>query len=51
MEPFSIHELSTTVLKMSWKIYRFFKAVHDAPIEVKEYLDTLENIRTVFVDV
>ncbi|MCJ1260626.1 hypothetical protein MMC22_000488 [Lobaria immixta] len=51
MEPCSILELSSTVLKLSLKLYRFFKALHDAPEEVHEYLSVLESIRRVFQDV
>lgn len=51
MEPCSILELSNTVLTLSMKLYRFFKAVHDAPEEVHEYLSVLESIRYVFQDV
>lgn len=51
MEPCSILELSDTVLKLSLKLYRFFKAVHDAPEEIHEYLSVLESIRCVFQDV
>lgn len=51
MEPCSILELSSTVLKLSLKLYRFFKAVRNAPEEVHEYLGALESIRHVFQDV
>ena len=51
MEPFSIYEVTATVLKVSWKLYKFFKAIQDAPEEVKEYLTTLESIRRVFQEV
>src|SRR5271156_2262970 len=51
MEPYSILELSNTVLKLSLKLYGFFKAVHDAPEEVHQYLSVLESIRCVFQDV
>ena len=51
MEPCSILELSKTVLALSMKLYRFFKAVHNAPAEVHEYLSVLESIRCVFQDV
>ena len=51
MEPCSILELSSTVLKLSLKLYRFFKAIHDAPEEVHEYLSVFESIRVVFQDV
>lgn len=51
MEPFSIYELTSTVLKLSLKLYKFFRAVHDAPEEIQEYLSVLESIRRVFQDV
>jgi hypothetical protein len=51
MELCSILELSTTVLKLSTEVYLFFKAVHDAPGEVTEYLLALDGSRKIFVDV
>ena len=51
MEPFSIYELTTTVLKVSYELYSFLKAVHDAPSEVQEYLEALESTRKVLVGV
>ena len=47
MEPCSILELSNTVLKVSWKVYKFFKAISDAPEEVYEYLHIPEATRGV----
>lgn len=51
MEPCSILELSNTVLKLSWGLYQFFKAIRDAPEEIHGYLGVLENIRRVLQDV
>ena len=51
MEPCSILELSNTVLGLSLKLYRFFRAIHEAPGEIREYLGALDNIRCVFQDV
>jgi hypothetical protein len=51
MEPCSILELSTTVIKLSAAVYGFFKDVHNAPRDVTEYLLVLEGSRKIFVDV
>ncbi len=51
MEPCSILELSSIVLKLSGKLYQVFKAIGDAPEEVHEYLSVLETLRCVFQDV
>lgn len=51
MEPCSILELSSTVLKLSGKLYQFFRDIGDAPEEVHEYLGILETTRCVLQDV
>ncbi|CAJ2505250.1 Uu.00g126440.m01.CDS01 [Anthostomella pinea] len=51
MEPCSILELSSTVLKVGALLYSFLKAVHDAPADVQKYLEVLSSTRTVFADV
>lgn len=51
MDAYSIFEASTTVLTLCNKLFKFFKAVYDAPEEVREYLVVLESIRLVFQDV
>ena len=51
MEPVSILELTTTVLELSWKLYKLFKSIHDAPDEIVEYLAVLEAVRRSFQDV
>lgn len=44
-------ELSSTVLKVSHQIYKFLKALQNAPAEVAEYRDSLESTRKVLLDV
>jgi hypothetical protein len=51
MDPASIFSLIVTVSDLSSRLYGFFKALHDAPEEVREYLAVLERIRGLFVDV
>lgn len=51
MDPGTILELTCSVLALSQKLYRFFKAIHDAPEEIREYLSALETTRRVFVDI
>ena len=51
MEPNSLLELSNTVLKLNWKLYRFFKAIGHAPKEAHDYLGILETIRCLLQDV
>lgn len=51
MEPASILELTSTVLKLSGKLYNIFKAFRDAPEESREYLTVLESVRRVFQNV
>ena len=51
MDPVSILEFTCSVLALSQKLYKFFKAIHDAPEEIREYLSALETVRRVFVDI
>ena len=51
MDPVSVLELTCSVLALSQKLYKFFKAIHDAPEEIREYLSALETARRVFVDI
>ena len=51
MDPITILELTGTVLALSQKLYKFFKAIHDAPEEIRDYLSALETTRRVFVDI
>lgn len=51
MEPFSIHELTVTVLKASWKVFEFCKAIHDAPSDIQEYVEVLKSTREILVNV
>ena len=51
MDPISILELTDTVLTLSQKLYKFFKAIHDASQHIREYLSILETVRCVFVDI
>ena len=51
MEPFSICEVTSTVLGLSLKLCTFFRAIKDAPKEIGDYLAVLESIRCVFMDV
>ena len=50
MDPFSTYELSVTVLKLCEKLYKFFRALQNAPEDVKEYLEALESTRLVLSD-
>lgn len=50
MDPVTILELTGTVISLSIKVYDFFKAVHDAPDDIQEYLHVLEQTRGVFQD-
>lgn len=50
-EPASILELTSTVLDLSRKLYKFFKAVRDALKEIQEYLFVLDSVRRVFLEV
>ena len=50
MEPFSTYELSVTVLKLCDKLYKFFKALQNAPEDVKEYLGAFESTRLALAD-
>ena len=51
IEPASILELTSTVLELSRKLYKFFKRFLDAPEEIQEYLAALEAVRHVFLDI
>ena len=51
MDPVTILELTCSVLALSLKIYKFSKAIHDAPEEIREYLSALETTRRVFMDI
>ena len=51
MDPVTILELTGTVLALSQKIYKFFKAIHDAPEEIRDYLSALETTRHVFIGI
>ena len=51
MDPGTILELTCSVLELSQKLYKFFKAIHDAPEEIREYLSAFESARRVFVDI
>ena len=51
MDPVTILELTCSVLALSLKIYKFFRAIHDAPEEIREYLSALETTRRVFMDI
>ena len=51
MDPVSVLELTCSVLALSQKLYKNFKAIHDAPEEIREYLSALETVRRVFADI
>ncbi|KAI5466128.1 hypothetical protein BGZ63DRAFT_420636 [Mariannaea sp. PMI_226] len=51
MEPCSVLELTSTVIKIAGCVYNFLQAVHNAPEDLCEYIEVLENIRKVFADV
>ncbi|KAI1266491.1 hypothetical protein F5Y18DRAFT_425733 [Xylariaceae sp. FL1019] len=51
MEPCSILELTTVVLKVVSQIYKLLKTAKNAPRDVRDYLVALENTRKVLVHV
>ncbi|KAI0145224.1 hypothetical protein GGR57DRAFT_517404 [Xylariaceae sp. FL1272] len=51
MEPCSILELTSCVLKVVSQIYKFLKTVQNTPRDVRDYLVALENTRKVLAHV
>jgi len=46
-DPASIIGLAQTVITVSFRVYSFFKSVHDAPMEVRDFLTELEDLRKI----